>query len=797
MIGIVVVSHSRALGTAVAELASEMVPAEARPSVRVAAGLDDTTFGTDAAAIADAITEVDSPDGVLVLVDLGSAVLSSQMALEFIDPDLAERVRVSPAPLVEGLVAALVTASTGASLAEVAYEAGQGLVGKQEQLTDDDPAGQGSVEAEPGLGAGNSGTVPEAISFTWTIRNAHGLHARPAAALVAGLRGVDAQVLVSNATSGKGPVSAASLTSIQTLGLRQGDQLSALISGPQADSARARLAELADSDFGERDEPAQTPPAAGPNLSRHVSEPRPGQTGRQIAIGAARQITIDPDTSAYRPAGPDTESTRLDQAVSAVSELLNGLSAPSVPPGAAPDGPDKAIYTVQQLILTDEGTQTELRRAIAQGASAVEAVRRHFTAAAAELAGLDDPYLRARAEDQRGVMRMLLRSLTGQAITPGAASGILIFDELDPVTAGCLDPERCHGVITVHGGATGHGAIMAQARGFALVTGHGEAAGITDGTAVAIDPVNNQLWIDPDLDLVAELRQRQAQRTAESAEASRLAGKPALTRSGKQILVEANLASLADAVAAQQAGAEGSGLVRTEVLFGACDHCPSAEEQAAVFIQIGQALSGAITIRTWDPGGDKPLAFLPQDAEANPMLGERGVRAMRRLPDLFDEQLAAVLLAGRQIPVRVMFPMIALPEEMVWARSRLTAVQARVGGQAPVGMMVETPAAALRAGDFADLADFISIGTNDLTQYTMAVDRGNARVSGIAQGENAAVWDLIGSAGQAFAGRPVAVCGDLASNPRAVPRLIHLGVTELSVRPPLVGTIKQAVRSSA
>ena len=795
MIGIVVVSHSRALGTAVAELACEMVPAEARPLVRVAAGLDDTTFGTDAMAIADAISDVDSPDGVLVLVDLGSAVLSSQMALEFIDPELAERVLVSPAPLVEGLVAALVTASTGASLAEVAQEAGCGLIGKQQQLTDEDQAGLGqatgadAAAADPALEAESA----DALSFTWTIRNPHGLHARPAAALVAGLRGLDAQVLVSNTTSGKGPVSASSLTSVQTLGLRRGDQLVARIVGPQAEAAYTRLAELADSDFGERVETvADTDTAASNVLFRHLdSKPRPGATGRQIAIGPARQIIIDPDTSDYRPADPATEATRLDQAVAAVDEVLGWFQ--DGPAG----GPDQAIYTVQQLILSDESTLAELRQAIAQGTSAVEAVRQHFTAAAAELASLDDPYLRARAEDQRGVMRMLLRALTGQPVAPASSSGILIVGELDPVTAGSLDRDRCQGVITVYGGATGHGAILAQARGFALVTGHGEAVGIADGTQVAIDPVDNQLWVNPDPDLVAELRQRQAQRSAEAAEARRLSHEPALTRSGRRIMVEGNIASLADAVAAQQGGAEGSGLVRTEVLFGGLDHSPSAEEQAATFIQIGQALSSTITIRTWDPGGDKPLAFLPQDRETNPMLGERGVRAMRRLPEIFDEQLAGVLLASREIPIRVMFPMITLPEEMVWARSRLSAVQERLGGQVSVGMMVETPAAALRAGDFRDLADFISIGTNDLTQYTLAVDRGNARVSSLTQGDNTAVWDLIGLAGQAFAGHPVAVCGDLASNPQAVPRLITLGVTELSVRPPLIGTIKQAVRSSA
>jgi phosphocarrier protein FPr len=179
------------------------------------------------------------------------------------------------------------------------------------------------------------------------------------------------------------------------------------------------------------------------------------------------------------------------------------------------------------------------------------------------------------------------------------------------------------------------------------------------------------------------------------------------------------------------------------------------------------------------------------------MLGERGIRAMQRLPELLDEQLTGILLAARQIPVRAMFPMITQPDAMAWGRTRLEELERRLGGHIDLGMMVETPAAAVRARDFLDLADFISVGTNDLTQYTLAVDRGNPQVAAIAKGDNNAVLDLIEMAATAFAGKPVAVCGDLASQPAVVPALLARGVTELSVRPPLVGVIKQVVRNSA
>ena len=988
MIGIVVVSHSRALADAAVELAYEMVPASARPPVRVAAGLDETTFGTDAVAIADAIMAVDSPDGVLVLVDLGSAVLSAQMALEFVDPSVAAHTVVSPGALVEGLIAALVTASTGAALGVVLDEAAAGLLGKQEQLaatlgnddmspssgdfgqgpssgfighqlsgtSSDDiggttpclggtpprvlgesgsadssnlrdspadvgrpPAGRGRTGPSAGTGdeggvatgavtgavagtalggalGAESDLVPGELYFVWTVRNAHGLHARPAAGLVAGLRGIDAEVFVRNVTAGRGPVSAASLTRLQTLGLRAGDQMEVRIIGAQASLAYDTVARLAEGDFGESVEGtgSSTVPsggsvdgAGGPRDSAQAaaplepaspesgdsgnspapggcSSPTPGlvdsssstgappvRTGREIVVGPAWHSVAAPDVARYQPGDSATEVRRIDEAAARVRVALHQLG----------QGPSAAIFEVQELMLSD--AEAPLREDCSHGETAVMAVQSYCDDMACQLDALDDPYLRARAEDQRGLQRMMLRALMGMDIVGEQGHGILILDELDPATAASLDPQTCQGIVTISGGATGHGALMALARGFTLLTGQSDAASIPDGTLIAIDPVESRLWIDPSPDEIARLELAQAERRTAEQEAQAHAHEPAITESGTRILVEANLSSVPDAATACEAGADGSGLVRTEVLFASWDHAPTAEEQADIFIRIGQALGGRpITIRTWDPGGDKPLPFLAQDPEPNPMLGERGIRAMQRLPALLDEQLAGVLLASRVVNVRVMFPMITVPEEMTWARSRLAEVERtlaeRVGsgdmsaghdgtaddGPAdnpttaeptpprndpadtaptplpntptdaapvplpndptaptptplPVGMMVETPSAALCAADYLDVADFISIGTNDLTQYTMAVDRGNPQVAHVANGSNTAVWRLIEVAARAFAGRPVAVCGDLASHPEAVSRLIGMGVTELSVRPPLVGVIKQVVRQGA
>lgn len=784
MIGIVVVSHSRALAEAAVGFAEEMVPENSGLQIGVAAGLSDTTFGTDAADIANAIQAVDSPEGVLVLVDLGSALLSAEMALEFVDPETADRVKISPAPLIEGLLAAVVCAGAGFGLHEVAQEAESGLVAKREHLGYGDAAPPTMpISDDELMMMGGAGI----LHYTATILNAHGLHARPAAALVASLSGIDATVSVSNATIGKGPVPATSLTLLQTLGLRHGDELDVTIVGPGAEDALDVIIDLIETQFGESVSPPQSIQGGVPPTSS-TSEPKPTdptRTGRQIVIGPAHHVSIIPDVSTYVPGTPEVELARLNQVIGRMGEVLEQLER------WQPFG----IFKVQAVMVADEITQTKLRESIAAGSSAVEAVQERFTALAAELEALPDPYLRARAEDQRGLQRILLRALTGEEFTTALAAGVVIINELDPMTAGSLDPALCQGVITTVGGATGHGVILAQARGFAILTGASQAADIPEGTTVAFDPVSGELLIDPDADQLDALAATQQERDADAIEGARRSHDPAITSSGVHIKVEANISSLQDAVTAMNYGAEGSGLVRTEVLFADWRTAPTAEEQAEAFIAIGKAMDGApITIRTWDPGGDKPLAFLPQDPEANPMLGERGIRAMRRNSELFDEQLRGILLASQETPVRVMYPMVTATPSVEWARQRLIAQRRSVGGDIEQGIMIETPAAAIRAQDFLDLADFISFGTNDLAQYTMAADRGNARVSSISSGLVLAVWDLMTQAAQVFKGKPIGVCGDMASNPELVERLVSIGVTELSVRPPLVAVVKQAVR---
>ncbi len=772
MIGIVVVSHSRALADAAVGLAGEMVTGDG-PVVAVAAGLDAETFGTDATAVAEAITVADSPDGVLVLLDLGSALLSTELAVEFLEPEVQERVLVTSAPLVEGLVAAVVLAATGAPLDVVADEARRGLAAKQEHLGDVPAA----IEAAP---------AEDEQSVELTVPNPHGLHARPAARLVALVRSYDARVSLTNLDTGRGPVNAASLSLVATLDARQGHRIRVGASGPDAAAALAAVGELAGTGFGD-----QADAAVGVNFSSPGDEKLTQTTGSglDIAIGPAVVPALAVDLTGYLPDDPATESERSTAAVTVTTGALRTLRDDT----AERVGPDEAaIFDAHLALLDDPDLTGRVDAAIKDGASAPDAWSVVLDEVAERFAGLDDAYQRARAQDVRAVRRQLLAALAGSTGDDTDDRGVLVVPELDPATAATVDAERVQGIATRAGGATGHGVIVARSRGIPIVTDVGDVA-VEPGTLVAFDAHTRRFVVDPDETTAAEFRALLERRSGERDVALATAHEPAMTADGRRIPVLANVGSVDDARAAASYGAEGSGLVRTEVLFGGRATAPSVDEQVETYRAIARALDGQpVTIRTWDVGGDKPLPFLPQPEEPNPFLGERGIRVFRRRPELLHDQLTAITAVAREAPVRVMFPMVSTAEELTWARSELAELDPPEGLE--VGIMVEVPAAALRIARLTDDLDFVSIGTNDLTQYTLAADRGNAAVAGLADALDPAVLALIRRVTEYV--DDVAVCGDLASDPDAAVLLIGLGVRELSATGPRIPLVKARLRET-
>ena len=362
-------------------------------------------------------------------------------------------------------------------------------------------------------------------------------------------------------------------------------------------------------------------------------------------------------------------------------------------------------------------------------------------------------------------------------------------------------PRIVAGVATAHGGATGHAAIIARSLGVPTVVGLGtELLAVPDGTRVLLDGDAGTVRVDPDPEAAARHEAASAAAAARHDEALAHAAEPAVTRDGTTIEVFANLGDVTGAEGAVGLGAEGVGLLRTEFLFLDRDELPDEDEQAEAYATVARGLAGRpLIIRTLDVGADKPLRALPQEPEANPFLGRRGIRLQLARPELLAAQLRAVLRTAAEHPVKVMFPMVATIGEVRAARAALDEARAALGIDPPleVGIMVEVPAVAVQAERFARELDFLSIGTNDLAQYTMAAERGNEHVAGLTSGPVPAVLRLVDLTvrGAQAHGRWVGVCGELAGDVDGARLLVGLGVEELSMAPPRIADVKQALRN--
>ncbi|HEX8094637.1 phosphoenolpyruvate--protein phosphotransferase [Jatrophihabitans sp.] len=809
LVGLVVVSHSRALARAAVELASQMLHGSPVP-IAVAAGLDEQTLGTDAVAIQAAIEEVAGPAGVVVLMDLGSAVLSAELALELLsDTELRDRVVLSAAPLVEGLVVAAVAAAGGAGRQEVAAEAGRALMGKVAQLeahslppeteepsnTEKPPHPGKPSNADKPWNAGepaSTGSATEAVA-EFTVTNRHGLHARPAALLVSALRGLDAQVGLRNLTTGAGPLPAASLSKVAILGALHGHRVQVLAAGRQAREALDRVLELAGRRF---DEPVDESPE--PARTQQTG-PLPASPG--IGIGPVRQLgrTGGPAARAAgdraQPGRRVPEGQRVTEALAAVRREIERYRAL-----AEQAGPHQArIFDAHLLLLEDEELLADIKARLDAGADAVAACADAVAVVERQWAQLPDPYLRARAEDVRAIGAQLVAALTGTTAVALSGPGILVAAELTPGQVADLDAGAVQGIVLAYGSPTSHAAILARSRGIPALVGAGAGVlELAEGSLIALDGATGELVLDPPEATVARFRGRAAELADRNNRNRAAAGAPACTVDGIHIEVAANLGSHADALVAAANGADGAGLVRTEFLFLHRGAAPDRDEQAAHYLGIAEAMAGRrVTLRTLDVGGDKPLSYLPVPVEDNPYLGRRGIRLSLQRRELLQDQLAAICDVARQAPVSVMFPMVSTVSELRDARQVLddAAGPAGLPDGLRVGMMVEVPAAALKIARFLPYLDFVSIGTNDLTQYTLAAERGNAAVAALADPLDPGVLSLIAHVCRTAAGLvPVAVCGEAAAEELSIPVLIGLGVSELSVSARSVPAVKARVR---
>jgi phosphoenolpyruvate-protein phosphotransferase/dihydroxyacetone kinase phosphotransfer subunit len=815
MVGIVVVSHSEALADGVVAVAREMGSAEL--ALEAAGGTEEPgVLGTSAERVQAAIERAMSPDGVLVLMDLGSALMSAEFAVELLG-DAPGQVLLSEAPLVEGAVAAAAAASGGAPLEEVAAEARGALAMKSSQLGVQD--GGAPTTRTPGPTDAERSEAPK-YEASISIRNAIGLHARPAARFVQTVRGFDADVRVGK-VGGAAPVGARSLTNVVALGARFGDTLLVSASGPQAQEAIAALHALADEGFGDGIA-AQAPPPSPPTTRPAPGAPTYTDDGQAtgvtrripagtvlsgvpasggVAVGPAHHLRGALAPPPDRPADdPARERQRLTEAIAtAKAAIERDRGTVAARAGQA----EAAIFDAHLVLLDDEALLDPAQRAIEAASSAERAFYDATQEVAARYRALDEPLLQERAADVLDVGRRVIGALTGDTNTGSSAEGIVIAAELTPADAAGLDPALVRGIATAHGTATAHAAILARALGLPAVVGIGDAVlGIEDRTTVLLDGENGTLQVDPPAAVQHAATERRARAEARRAHARERAHEPGTTKDGARIEVFANLGAAGEAARAVELGAEGVGLLRTEFLFLDRPELPTEEEQVQVLREIALALDGRpLVVRTLDAGADKPSPALPMPPEANPFLGVRGVRLTLERPEVLATQLRAILRVASEHPVKVMLPMVATAEEIEAARAVLAQARADTGIEAPVefGIMVEVPAAALTAVHLAEHADFFSLGTNDLTQYTMAAERGNERLASLLTGPQPAVLRLVAEtvAGARAHDRWVGVCGELAGDPPSAVLFVGLGVTELSMAPALVPDVKEALRSVA
>ena len=664
--------------------------------------------------------------------------------------------------------------------------AGQALVESGQPLLQVSP---GQMKAEVDEEEGNA-----LFSKPVTLPNASGLHARPAAVFAQAAKGFSSSIFLHKQTLS---ANAKSLVAIMALQTSQGDSVQVSAAGEDAEAAIQALVALLLDGCGETlpvaVEPINKPaaPASSASVLRGICA-SPGSAFGQVVQVAEPALEI-PEAGA----GETFERTALARGLRAANEALQALQAKAA--GSA----QAEIFRAHQELLEDPTLLEQAHSLLAEGKSAAFAWNTATVATARLFEGLGKTLLAERAADLADVGQRVLKLILGvpERSMELPECAILVAEQLTPSQTAGLDTSKVLGFVTVAGGATSHVAILARALGLPSLCGvPSQVLALANGKRVLLNADKGELQLEPNL---AEIEQLQAVRQQQKLRLQRevaQASRAAVTRDGHHVEVTANVGSLQEVEQSLTLGGEGVGLLRSEFLYLERNRAPSAEEQADTYSAIARALGTErnLVVRTLDVGGDKPLAYVPMDSETNPFLGLRGIRLCLERPELLREQLRAILASAGLARLHIMLPMVSLLSELHLARKMLEEEAQALGlSELPkLGIMIEVPSAALMADVFAPHVDFFSIGTNDLTQYTLAMDRDHPRLASQADSFHPSVLRLIDITVKAAHahGKWVGVCGALASETMAVPVLIGLGVDELSVSVPLIPTIKATVR---
>ena len=635
------------------------------------------------------------------------------------------------------------------------------------------------------------------------LRNPTGLHARPAKVFVTTAKQFESDIRVQH---GEKEVNAKSAISILTLGVECGGEIRISVEGPDEDAALEALRSGVEAGLGEEVKPEPVP-APEPEVQAEVGLEEVAE-GALRGVAGAPGIAIGPlfqyrqSEVVVREEASNRAHEREDllSAIESAQTELDQLHGEMVERVGEQEA---EIFEAHLALLDDPELVKAALEKIDDGWAAPKAWDEVIESQAEELAGLKSDLLAARAADVRDVGRRVLRILTGadeqQPELPDDPV-ILVAQDLSPSDTVSLDLSRVLGFCTAAGGPNSHTAILARALSLPAVVGAGtEVLDLASGVRAILDGASGSLHLDPDAQALEAAREARRRLQSRRAAALKAAEEPAITEDGHRMEIVANIGGVAESRRAAERGAEGVGLLRTEFLFLERANAPTEDEQFEAYRDIAQAFGDQpVIVRTLDIGGDKAIPYLPVPYEENPFLGERGIRLCLAQTDLFRTQLRAILRASQHGYLRIMFPMIADLSELREAKALVEELRAALDvPPIEIGIMIEVPSAALLAEVFAREVDFFSIGTNDLTQYTMAVDRTHPTLAKQSDGLHPSVLRLVDRTvrGAHAADKWVGVCGELAADPEAVPILVGLGVDELSVNVPAVPIVKAQVRS--
>ena len=645
-----------------------------------------------------------------------------------------------------------------------------------------------------------------------TVRVKEGLHARPATQFVKLARTFRAEVEIRRGDKG---ASAKSSVKLMLLGLKEGEAILLRADGDDAAAALDALVGFIETPDAGLDHGGTVPLATADERSASFTPPSFAASGAG-GVGASEGTAIGPAFGFFpellvapnRPVALEAVEAEVELLRRALDTTTAGLVQAKLKPGVSPE----VTQILEALIevARDAELTGAVEAAIRTGRDALTATLEAGHGLAEIFEKVDNDYIRARAEDVRGVTRALALAVTGKAevsLAQVPEGAILVAEEISAWDFAKAPLTSLAGILCTKGAATSHVAIMARTHGIPAVLGaRADLAMLKAAAVVALDGKTGDVWLDPDPAKTAEIRARVTAEARERDALDAFRHIAPVTLGGRAIEVAANLGSLKEIEPALKAGAMGVGLFRTELLFMERKTLPSEDEQAAIYAELARAFAPhPVIVRTLDIGGDKPVAGIAFPHEDNPFLGWRGIRMCLDRPDVFKPQLKALLRAATEGNVKIMVPMVTNADEVLRVKALLAECRAELdtarvpAGEPELGIMMETPAAVLLAADLAKHAAFFSIGTNDLTQYVMAADRLNPRVADLNRADHPAVLraiELICEAAQAQ-GIWVGICGEAAARPDLIPTFLRMGVTELSMSPASIPRAKKTVTEVA